>query len=236
MLACQSMFCFLHDIGHAQLQRICSHVDENLDSIKPRGHGNKAKLPHNTTEFQEIEHIRDFILNTGRVRGMPLPGRLPGLRETEAYYLPADETQIEVYKQYKVAAEGENRTPVKYSTFRNFWHDLVPDVKILTPSTDLCDVCQENSKKLAYSGHLSEEEKRERLEQGFSTSGSRPHLGSPSDFRGVARLSPNFLKNDIRTEKCWPNSPTYSTDVGVLRGWGRAQITVQHFGSQGKKG
>ena len=34
------------------------------------------------------------------------------------------------------------------------------------------------------------------LEQGFSTSGSRPHLGSPSDFRGVARLSTNFLKND----------------------------------------
>ena len=34
------------------------------------------------------------------------------------------------------------------------------------------------------------------LGQGFSTSGSRPHLGSPSDFRGVARLSTNFLKND----------------------------------------
>ena len=34
------------------------------------------------------------------------------------------------------------------------------------------------------------------LDQGFSTSGSRPHLGSPSDFRGVARLSANFLKND----------------------------------------
>ena len=40
----------------------------------------------------------------------------------------------------------------------------------------------------------------------------------------------------LRTEKCWPNSPTYSTDVGVLRGWGRAQITVRHFGSRGKKG
>ena len=101
------------------------------------------------------------------------------------------------------------------------------------------------------------------LEQCFSTSGSRPHLGSPSDFRGVAQLSTNFefflgkmlvfsstrisvhgqnmystvLMNKfvqfisslffmmflgigiIRTEKCWPNSPTYSTDVGVLRGW-----------------
>ena len=34
------------------------------------------------------------------------------------------------------------------------------------------------------------------LVQGFSTSGSRPHLGSPSDFRGVARLSTNLLKND----------------------------------------
>ena len=34
------------------------------------------------------------------------------------------------------------------------------------------------------------------LGQGFSTSGSRPHLGSPSDFRGVARLSTNLLKND----------------------------------------
>ena len=30
----------------------------------------------------------------------------------------------------------------------------------------------------------------------FLTSGSRPHLGSPSDFRGVARLSTNLLKND----------------------------------------
>ena len=114
------------------------------------------------------------------------------------------------------------------------------------------------------------------VHQCFSTSGSRPHLGSPSDFRGVARLSTNFLKNDgifkyedfssrskyvlycfnekvcpiyfvnilydisrywyYSTEKCWPNSPTYSTDVGVLRGWGRAQITVRHFGSRGKKG
>ena len=35
----------------------------------------------------------------------------------------------------------------------------------------------------------------------------------------------------IPTEKCWPNSPTYHTDVGVLRGWGRAQTTVRHFGS-----
>ena len=69
------------------------------------------------------------------------------------------------------------------------------------------------------------------LDQCFSTSGSRPHLGSASDFHGVARLSTNFLKNSIRTEKCWPNSPTYSTDVGVLGGWGRAQITVRHFGS-----
>ena len=32
------------------------------------------------------------------------------------------------------------------------------------------------------------------LEQGFSTLGSRPHLGSPSDFRGVARLSTNLFE------------------------------------------
>ena len=39
----------------------------------------------------------------------------------------------------------------------------------------------------------------------------------------------------IRTEKGWPNSPTYSTDVGVLRGWGRAQITVDILGREAKK-
>ena len=39
----------------------------------------------------------------------------------------------------------------------------------------------------------------------------------------------------IRTEKCWPNSPTHSTDVGVLRGWGRAQITVDILGREAKK-
>ena len=38
-----------------------------------------------------------------------------------------------------------------------------------------------------------------------------------------------------RTEKCWPNSPTYSTDVGVLRGWGCAQITVDILGREAKK-
>ena len=39
----------------------------------------------------------------------------------------------------------------------------------------------------------------------------------------------------ICTEKFWPNSPTYSTDVGVLRGWGRAQITVDILGREAKK-
>ena len=39
----------------------------------------------------------------------------------------------------------------------------------------------------------------------------------------------------ICTEKCWSNSPTYSTDVGVLRGWGRAQITVDILGREAKK-
>ena len=71
--------------------------------------------------------------------------------------------------------------------------------------------------------------------QGFSTSGSRPHLGAPSDFRGVARLSTNFLKNDIRTEKCWPNSPTYSTDVGVLRGWVALRLQSDILGREAKK-
>ena len=40
------------------------------------------------------------------------------------------------------------------------------------------------------------EKEVDQLKQGFSTSGSRPHLGSPSEFRGVARLSTNLLKND----------------------------------------
>ena len=39
----------------------------------------------------------------------------------------------------------------------------------------------------------------------------------------------------IRTEKCWPNSPTYSTDVGVLRGWGRAQIKSSFWVARQKR-
>ena len=35
----------------------------------------------------------------------------------------------------------------------------------------------------------------------------------------------------IHTEKCWPNSPTYSTDVGVLRGSGYIHDSRVH--SQG---
>ena len=159
------MFCFLHDISRHQWQNICSHVEENKDTIKPREHGNKSKLPHNTTEFEEIEAIKEFILNIGRVRGVPLPGRLPGLKDTDGYYLPVEDTRTIVYDLYRKAAEGDGRIPVKYSTFNKFWNKLAPQVKMLTPSTDLCDTCQYHQRQVTNTGHLDEEKKLQRWEK-----------------------------------------------------------------------
>ena len=157
---CRGLFCLLHDIGPKQLQAICDHVDDNRDTIKARVHGNTSRLPPNTTEFEEAQAVKAFILNTGRVRGMPLPGRLPGLRDTEGYYLATDETKMKIYTEYLQAAREDGRVPVKSSSFYSLWNQLVPEVKILTPQTDLCDVCHDHCRNIMHSGHLSENEKR----------------------------------------------------------------------------
>ena len=165
---CRGLFIFLHDLGPSQFKDICDHVDANRDTIRPRVHGNSARLPSNTTEFEEIQAVKEFILNIGRVRGMPLPGRLPGLRETEGYFLSTKEKKLGIYNEYKRAAEEDNRKPVKLSSFYSFWNQLTPVVKVLSPETDLCDVCHDHCKGLMYSGHLTEDEKRKRFAAGVA--------------------------------------------------------------------
>src|SRR6185503_1968883 len=43
--------------------------------------------------------------------------------------------------------------------FRNLWHQLTPDMQIMSPRTDLCDTCQHFRNDLQYNARKEEEAK-----------------------------------------------------------------------------
>ena len=57
--------------------------------------------------------------------------------------------------------ENSNLKSLKYDAFRKLWHQLTPEIQIMSPRTDLCDTCQNFRNGLQYNAH--QEEARELL-------------------------------------------------------------------------
>ena len=66
---------FVHAIGARQLKNLISHYNEN--GLSERTHGNARKRPHNRTDGEEIQKIKEFIEPFADNHALPLPGRLP---------------------------------------------------------------------------------------------------------------------------------------------------------------
>ena len=47
----------------------------------------------------------------------------------------------------------------KYSTFTALWRQLSPQIRIMKPMSDLCWVCQQNSKAIMKAANLPEVQK-----------------------------------------------------------------------------
>ena len=71
----------------------------------------------------------------------------------------------QVYRGYLEACEKKNQTPVGRSKFYNIWKEILPHVDTMKPASDLCFDCQQLMSPISKSGHLSEEEKTERIQK-----------------------------------------------------------------------
>ena len=156
---------FLHNISTKRLKALQSHYGSN--GLTPRVHKNKKRLPHNTTPFSTVQDIVQFLLNLAQEQGLVLPGRVPGYHRTDIQLLPSSTTKLAVWKKYCESC-GDSQNLVSRATFTSLWQQLVPQVVIMKPMTDLCWQCQQNSSIIQRSANLIEEDKSDALKKALT--------------------------------------------------------------------
>ena len=66
-----------------------------------------------------------------------------------------------VWVLYKLACDEAEIRAAEYTTFCSLWNKLVPKITVMNPMSDLCWVCQQNSRAIMRSANTPETEKSE---------------------------------------------------------------------------
>ena len=151
---CMTTFCFLHTIGKVKFQ---SSFESN--GLCPRKR--PYVKPHHALRLADIEYVVSFIRNYAEDHAILLPGRIPGYKQDDVVLLPSSTTKITVWNLYHAAAENApDVKAVGYSSFCSLWKQLLPQILVCKPMSDLCWTCQQNSTKIMRA-HNRPEEKSE---------------------------------------------------------------------------
>src|SRR5438046_4306802 len=87
--------------------------------------------------------VKKFLLNYAEVHGLPSPVRNVNRVTQSIIFLPAETSYKSVHRDFLTGLEEDNTlSTLKYDAFRKLWHQLTPHIQIMSPRTDLCDVCQ----------------------------------------------------------------------------------------------
>jgi len=119
------------------------------------GRNNNSHCFHLT----EIEHIIRFLTNYASEHAMVLPGRVPGFKRDDIKLLPSSHTKTKVYDLYKLCMEQDGNRVTGFSSFKQYWLQLVPFIMTSKPMTDLCWTCQNNNTLIFRSANIDENEK-----------------------------------------------------------------------------
>ena len=86
-----------------------------------------------------------------------MPGRVPGYKDSDVKLLPSSTTKHTIWEQYIQAVATTLMRAVAYSTFTHLWRQLLSNVIVMKPMSDLCRVCQQNSTAIMRSANSPEE-------------------------------------------------------------------------------
>jgi hypothetical protein len=104
--------------------------------------------------------VKNFLENYAEVHGLPSPGRSINRITQSVIFLPAEMSYKSVYRDFLTGLEEDsNLKSLKYDAFRKLWHQLTPEIQIMSPRTDLCDTCQHFRNGLHYNARQEEEAK-----------------------------------------------------------------------------
>ena len=88
---------------------------------------------------------------------MLLPGRVPGYKDSDVKLLPSSTTKHTIWEQYIQAAATTLMRAVAYSTFTHLWRQVLPNVIVMKPMTDMCWISQQNSTAIMRSANRPKE-------------------------------------------------------------------------------
>jgi hypothetical protein len=106
------------------------------------------------------EIVKNFLENYAEVHGLPSPGRSINRITQSVIFLPAEMSYKSVHRSFLAGLEEDSSLKsLKYDAFRRLWHQLTPEIQIMSPRTDLCDTCQHFRDGLHYNARQEEEAK-----------------------------------------------------------------------------
>ena len=158
---CKKTYLFAHGVGEKRYRNLCKHFDVN--GVTPRIHKNTRKVPHNACSAEQEKQVVTFIQNFADCHAMPLPGRMPNMKDYSVMMLPSDVTKSGVWNQYVESCGESGLTAVGLTKFKCIWAMYLPSICVMKISSDLCDTCQKNNSLIMKSVNCSEAEKSERL-------------------------------------------------------------------------
>ena len=160
---CRDTFQLLHGVGRERLSNLRKHLREN--GLVARRHGNTSRLPHNVLSQDVLQRTVTFIKNFASEQGIALPGRVPQFKNFDVQLLPSSESKALIWRRYKDSVEKDSVPTISYSKFVDIWNTFTPYIIMMTPATDLCNTSQMNNTKIFKSVNISEDEKKNLLEQ-----------------------------------------------------------------------
>lgn len=154
---CRKMFLFLHTISRKRLHNLQESFREC--GVAPRRHGNTRRLPANTVSFVDKQRVVEFLHTYAEANAILLPGRIPGYKRTDVQLLPCSTTKRYVWQQYcaSLLSLSSSYHQMAYSSFCTIWRQVVPQVLITRPMSDLCWICQSNSTAIMRASNQPEE-------------------------------------------------------------------------------
>ena len=137
---CAKVFKDVHGVGEHTLKRLKELVARGTAAVPQ--HGNVNFMPHNALSPDTISKTVQFLNSYACTHGLPQPVAPRGRAAAPPVYLPASHKKTDMHKLC-VSALQECEPPhtLGYTSFRKIWKRYVPDVRVMTPRTDVCANC-----------------------------------------------------------------------------------------------
>lgn len=152
---CQTTYLNMLGISRDYLEDLRKHLSRK--GLATRIHGNIGRMPRWNTKMFIDENaeweVKIFLLGYAEKHGSPDP-------TNSTIFLPTDMSYTSVHRDFIASRRAEidevdELKFLKYETFLKLWHELTPNIKFMSPRTDLCDTCHQFRNEL----HSCQDEK-----------------------------------------------------------------------------